>query len=272
VGSTVVLKKYDAKGRNLERKSDKTLQLSLNELYTVEGMKDRTYLVRASPDADPRWIPSFYFRRAISWTVNSVQGEKVTENYAIFETEDTSDWRHFYTAVSRAEHLNKVWIYTGVNPCPRPELKSVIKKKIDGHAVYDKNVPSCDITVQWVLDRLQENNIECKLNERCICEEAQMKLSGMRQPSEATSSCALQLKGAPGTVELHREWVCEPFGFQGRSVAEYQTHCELTKHLKRTRPQPNLRCEPCGTRCRTEAEYNTHLLTRKHLLRNVALA
>jgi hypothetical protein len=161
----------------LERKSDKILQLSVNELYRVEAIKDRKYLVRASPDAEPRWIPSSNFRRAIAWTIDSVQGEKVSQDYAIFETDETSDWRSFYTSVLRAEQLKSAWLYTGLNPCPRPELKCVIKKKIDGHAVYDQHGAACDINVQWVLYRLEDNNNECELNEGCICEEAQMKLT-----------------------------------------------------------------------------------------------
>jgi len=179
VGSIVVLKKYDTKRRNLERKSDKTLQFSVNELYKVEGIDKRNYLVRASPDAEPRLLPSSHFRRAVAWTIDSVQGEKVTENYAIFESEDTSDWRSFYTAVSRAEHLNKVWLYMGENPCPRPDLKSVIKRKIASHAVYpdDQHGVGCDISVQWVLDRLGSINNECELNGEFVCEEAQMKLN-----------------------------------------------------------------------------------------------
>jgi hypothetical protein len=177
VGSIVVLKKYDSKGRNLERKSDKILQLSMNELYRVEAIKDRKYLVRASIDAEARWIPSSNFRRAIAWTIDSVQGKKVSQDYAIFETDETNDWRSFYTAVSRAEQLKSVWLYTGLNPCPRPELNCVIKKKIDGHAVYDQHGAACDINVQWVLDRLEDNNNECELNEGCICEEAQLMLT-----------------------------------------------------------------------------------------------
>jgi len=77
VGSSVVLKKYDNKGRNLERKSDKTLQFSLNELCKVVGIDKRNYLVRASPEAEQRLLPSSHFRRAIAWTIDSVQGEKV---------------------------------------------------------------------------------------------------------------------------------------------------------------------------------------------------
>jgi len=101
----------------------------------------------------------------------------VTEKYAIFETEDTRNWRSFYTAVSRAEHLNKVWLYTGENPCPRVELKSIIKRKIESHAVYDQHEIGCDISIQWVLDRLGDINNECELNGECVCEEAQMKLT-----------------------------------------------------------------------------------------------
>ena len=133
-----------------------------NKLYQVKAIEGTKYLLQV--EDKEVLLPSIYFRRDVSWTAHSVQGETIDKDYAIFEAfEPHADWRWFYTAFSRADYIKNVWIYNGESFFDRDFLNNKIKTKLKQCREYDKqhNIGPCDLTETWFREKFKEQNFSC---------------------------------------------------------------------------------------------------------------
>ena len=135
-----------------------------NELYEVKELQGTNYLIHNKSTGKDVLLPSLYFRRDVSWTAHSVQGETIEDDYAIFEAFDYfADWKWFYTAFSRAKYLRNVWIYNGESFFDREFLNNKIKTKLKQCKEYDKQhkLGPCDLTESWFKEKFKDQNFSC---------------------------------------------------------------------------------------------------------------
>jgi len=147
-----------------EKADFKEAECYKNELYEVKEIQGTNYLIHNKSTGKDVLLPSIYFRRDVSWTAHSVQGETIEDDYAIFEAFDHfADWKWFYTAFSRAKYLRNVWIYNGESFFDQEFLNNKIKQKLKQCKDYDKqhNLGPCDLTESWFKEKFKDQNFSC---------------------------------------------------------------------------------------------------------------
>ena len=130
-----------------------------NKEYRVEGITSESYLI------DGKEFPKRLFRRPAGQTCDAIQGATITAPYAIIDVVDdegkTSPYinrRWFYTALSRTEYLDKVWIYTGAPIVSMKDAEEKVKRyKEDDEA---KGRPG-GLSVRQMMDQLKYDNYCC---------------------------------------------------------------------------------------------------------------
>jgi hypothetical protein len=159
-------------------------------------------------DEDAGLYPSIWFRRSVAWTAHSVQGETIVEDYGIFEAnEHFADWRWFYTAFSRAEYLNKVWIYNGPSLFDFKFLAAKIQEKLRGCIASDKEQGfpvTCDLDADWFGQKFKDQNFRCA---ECSCM-LSFNWTETDEDSRMTQFSPNRLDNSKGHVKRNTNIVC----------------------------------------------------------------
>ena len=138
-----------------------TKYLIKNKEYRVEAITADKFVVEGKP-FDKR-----LFRKPAGRTCHSIQGETITDPYAILDIVDEHgnlSWvvnrRWFYTSVSRAERFKRLWIYLGKPLVSSKDAKEKIRQYAEDDAA--KGRPG-GLTVAQMFTRLQKDNFNCHI-------------------------------------------------------------------------------------------------------------
>jgi hypothetical protein len=130
-----------------------------NKEYKVEAIDSEFYTIEGKP------YGKGLFRRPAGKTCDSIQGDTIAEPYAVFDVVDEDGkvpWfirrRWFYTAISRTEAFDRLWIYVGK---PLVSMKDADEKirlyKEDDEA---KGRPG-GLTTHQMMAQLKRDNFCC---------------------------------------------------------------------------------------------------------------
>lgn len=132
-------------------------KLIMNHRYMVEA-EDGARL-----QVNNEWYPRAWFRADASLTCHSVQGDAIRERFIIMEADHfyaTPEW--FWTACTRATRASDVYIYCGT--LLLKDLDYRIRNKLEGNAESDAAKGwECNLTADWVKQRMQYQNYCCDL-------------------------------------------------------------------------------------------------------------
>jgi len=150
----------------------KAMKLTVNNTYEIINIEDGIYWITDGDDLYyiGKDILEKHFRLSYARTCHSYQGMSEDEPICIFDVEHFMvdiDW--IYTAITRSTSIENIYIYLGKSPYQETlcELKSQIRKMIDGHRISDlqndRLVGGADfVSLEWTLNQLKNNKCsEC---------------------------------------------------------------------------------------------------------------
>ena len=132
-----------------------------NKEYRVESITADKYVVDGKP------CDKNLFRRPAGRTCDSAQSSTITDPYAVFDILDAEGHlsrvvsrKWFYTAITRAERLDRLWIYLGL---PLVSMRDAARK-IGEYAKSDeeKGRPG-GLTVKQMMEQLKFDNYCCHI-------------------------------------------------------------------------------------------------------------